>query len=100
MYHNLTDARGSRYWQVYAVVRAPIYILLALTVPVVATTDGAVRWCRPLKALHGATVPLFVVVGGHLAFRNEPFHLETVHGTSFPVIGVAAIVRAFAHTLV
>eukprot|EP00041_Stephanoeca_diplocostata_P030894 m.945765 g.945765 ORF g.945765 m.945765 type:complete len:784 (+) comp23845_c0_seq34:233-2584(+) len=40
------------YWKVYGVVRAPIYMLLVLTVPIVDFEEDNNRWCRPLNSMH------------------------------------------------
>eukprot|EP00035_Acanthoeca_spectabilis_P011758 m.207077 g.207077 ORF g.207077 m.207077 type:complete len:1066 (-) comp15442_c0_seq1:261-3458(-) len=40
------------YWKIYGLVRAPIFMLLVLTVPIVDYDEPDHRWCRPLNTMH------------------------------------------------
>jgi sodium/potassium/calcium exchanger 6 len=52
------------YWKVYAVVQAPVFVALVLTIPVVDFEEEGQRWCRPLNIMHLITCPIFVCFGG------------------------------------
>eukprot|EP00040_Diaphanoeca_grandis_P022589 m.121796 g.121796 ORF g.121796 m.121796 type:complete len:803 (+) comp28879_c0_seq2:256-2664(+) len=56
------------YWKIFAIVRAPIYVSLVLTIPVVDFEEEGQRWCRPLNSLHLLLCPLFIVLGLNFAF--------------------------------
>ena len=41
-----------RYWKIYYLIRAPIFWLLVLTVPIVDYEEEDHRWNRPLNTMH------------------------------------------------
>ena len=53
-----------RYWKIYAVIQAPVFVALVLTIPVVDFEEEGQRWCRPLNVMHLVTCPVFVCLGG------------------------------------
>lgn len=61
-------------------IRAPIVLVLKLTVPIVNYRDRHGSWCRPLNALHLITSPLFFLFAmgyGHVSLF-EGFQLWTL----------------------
>lgn len=55
------------YWKIYAFLRAPVFISLVLTIPVVDFEEEGQRWCKPLNVLHIFLCPVFVCFGGGLS---------------------------------
>lgn len=62
-----TFATDKWYWKIYAIVRAPIYMLLVLTVPIVDFEDDRNRWSKPLNTLHCLTAPLAFAFAAQLS---------------------------------
>ncbi|OQR73641.1 sodium/potassium/calcium exchanger 6-like, partial [Tropilaelaps mercedesae] len=49
------------FWRVIQIIKGPVYVILALTVPVVDENNHKNNWCRILNALHCVTAPLAVM---------------------------------------
>ncbi|XP_022652592.1 mitochondrial sodium/calcium exchanger protein-like isoform X2 [Varroa jacobsoni] len=49
------------FWKVFQIVKAPVYVILALTVPVVDENNHKNNWCRILNVLHCVTAPIAVM---------------------------------------
>ena len=97
----LTFRKLPWYWQLVAVIRAPIHVVLTLTIPVVDMTAPDKNWKRLLAAVQVFIAPAFVVWG----FEMDQLDLGSgaiedtavaVGGGVFPVWAVALAVGAIA----